>query len=237
MHIYINQHFASRRAKQSSSMEKLTDFALGQHSIAMEHTILPTDFPEVPSSSRVNFPVHHLRQPTLTAPFTMAHQPNANANFPLPPYTSAFATNMVVDSDLPFTTLKKGKQKGATSPSSHSIPSFFQRRPLPLSPKTVATAAGTNHPDAPPTKKGYQQVPQQMRTKIQRTQPLLYSLHQNPTFLPHGSGLIFQCPLPAHHSTLIQTFFSLFRNSFLQHGKLTLSFLSFQHPWPQSIPH
>ena len=83
----------------------------------------------------------------------MVHQPNANINFPLFPSTSAIATNMVVDSDLPFTIVKKGKQEGSTKPSSHSIPSYFQSCTLPLPPETVATAAGTNHPDAPPTKK------------------------------------------------------------------------------------
>ena len=33
---YINQQFALRRAKWSSSIEKLSDFALGQHTITME---------------------------------------------------------------------------------------------------------------------------------------------------------------------------------------------------------
>ena len=33
---YINQQFASRRAKWLHSMEKLSDFVLGQHILAME---------------------------------------------------------------------------------------------------------------------------------------------------------------------------------------------------------
>ena len=33
---YINQQFALRRAKWLCSMEKLSDFALGQHTITME---------------------------------------------------------------------------------------------------------------------------------------------------------------------------------------------------------
>ena len=168
----------------------------------------------------------------------MAHQPDANANFPLPPSTSTFATNMVVDSDLPFTIVKKGKQKGATTPLSHSIPSFFQRCPLPLPPKTVATAAGTDHPDAPPTKK---RISTGSTTNVnQNTEDSTSPLQSPPESDFSSLWLQIDLPMPIpntpfySHSDIL---LSLFRHSLLQHGKLTLSFLSFQHPWPQSIPH
>ena len=115
-------------------------------------------------------------------------------------------------------------------PSSRGAHCLFLQKPLPLQLAPIIQMLLQ-------PRKGSQQVLQQMKTKIQRTQPLLYSLHQNPTFLPLGSRLIFQCPFPTHHSALIQTSFSLFRHSLLQHGKLILSFLSFQHPWLQNIPH
>ena len=83
----------------------------------------------------------------------MAHQPDADANLCSTTATPSPAINMLIDSDHPHSVPKKGKQKGATTPSTHTIPSFFQRSPLPPPPTTVATAVGTDHPDAPPTKK------------------------------------------------------------------------------------
>ena len=87
------------------------------------------------------------------APTTMAHQPDANTN-PCPTSSASLsATNMLNDSNHPYSVPKKGKQKGATTPLTLTIPSFFQRRPLPSLPTTVVTAVGTEHPNAPPTKK------------------------------------------------------------------------------------
>ena len=83
----------------------------------------------------------------------MAHQPDANATLCSTATTPSPATNMLIDSDHPYSVPKKGKQKGTTTHLTHTIPSFFQRRPLPSPPTTVATAVGTDHPDAPPTKK------------------------------------------------------------------------------------
>ena len=83
----------------------------------------------------------------------MAHQPDTDAN-PLPStFTFHLATNMIMDSDPPFKMVNKGKWKAATTSLSQSLLSYDQRQKLPASHITVATAAGTNHPDAPPTKK------------------------------------------------------------------------------------
>ena len=146
----------------------------------------------------------------------MAHQPDANINFLLPPSTSAFATDMVVDSDLPFTIVKKGKQKGATTPLSLSIPSYFKRRTLPLPPKTVATVAGTNHPDAPPTKKRISTGPTTNENK--NTEDPTSPLQSPPESDFSSSWLRIDLPMPipnTHYSIHIQTFFSLFKHFLL----------------------
>ena len=88
-----------------------------------------------------------------TAPTTIAHQPDADTNICPTTSVPSPANNLITDSDHPYSVPKKGKQKGVTTPLTLTIPSFFQRRPLPSPPTTVVTAVGTDYPDAPPTKK------------------------------------------------------------------------------------
>ena len=82
----------------------------------------------------------------------MAHQPDTNANLCHITFTPSTANNMIIDSIHPYLVPKKGKQKGAMTPSTLTIPSFFQRRPLPSPPTTVVTAVAIDHPIAPTTK-------------------------------------------------------------------------------------
>ena len=53
----------------------------------------------------------------------------------------------------PIYVTKKEKQKGAKIPSISTIPSFLQRCPFPSLTITAGKAAGTNHSEAPQTKK------------------------------------------------------------------------------------
>ena len=92
-------------------------------------------------------------KPMQVAPITMVNQPNASSDFlSPPPDLDSQTSNMIID-NTPFTTVTNKKEKGSTDCAANTIASFFQQRPLPSPPVTVATATGTNHPEAPPTKK------------------------------------------------------------------------------------
>ena len=160
-------------------------------------------------------------------PTTMAHQPNANANLCSTTATPSPATNMLIDSDHPYSVPKKGKQKGATIPSTHTIPSFFQRHPLPPSPTTVATAVGTDHPDTPTTKKRISTTTPTNEKGPANNPIRTPQSHQKPTFRPAGSGLTSPWPPPTLHSTPTRIFFSHCKPFLLQLGKLIHSSHSF----------
>ena len=57
----------------------------------------------------------------------------------------------MITEDIPFTLVVNKKEKPTTG--INTIPSFFQRRPLPPPPVTAATSVGYDHPEAPITKK------------------------------------------------------------------------------------
>ena len=87
------------------------------------------------------------------APTTMVHQPNTKTNLCPTSSTPLSATNMPIDSNLPYSVPKKGEQKGATTPSTLTIQLFCQRRLFPSPPTTVVAAIDIDHPGTPPTKK------------------------------------------------------------------------------------
>ena len=92
-------------------------------------------------------------KPTQVVPITMAYQPNTNSDFLSPPPDSDSQTsNMIID-NTPFTTVSNKKEKRSTGSAANTILLFFQHRLPPSPPITIATATGTNHPEAPPTKK------------------------------------------------------------------------------------
>ena len=77
---------------------------------------------------------------------------------------------MTVDSH-PLTIVTNKKEKRSTETSTNTIPSFFQQRPLPPPPVTIATAVSTNHPDTPPTKRRISTPPLQSANSPPGTPP------------------------------------------------------------------
>jgi hypothetical protein len=59
---------------------------------------------------------------------------------------------MIID-NTQFTTVSNKKERRSTGSAANTIMSFFQQRSLPSPPVRIATATGTGHPEAPPTKK------------------------------------------------------------------------------------
>ena len=104
-------------------------------------------------------------------PTTMAFQPNTAPDFLAPLHEqNTTATNMTVKSQL-FTMVTNKKEKRTTGTLTNTIPSFFQQHPLPPPPVTIATAVGTDHPDAPPTKKRISTPPLQSANSSPGTPP------------------------------------------------------------------
>jgi hypothetical protein len=65
------------------------------------------------------------------APITMAYQPDADSDLLTSlPDPATLATNMIID-NTPYITVPNKNKKQPTGSSANTIPSFFQRRPLP----------------------------------------------------------------------------------------------------------
>jgi hypothetical protein len=114
--------------------------------------ILPKKYLVVPKLLPLFLQYSIYSKPTQVVPITMVYQPGTKSDFPSPPPDSDIqATNMIIDKTQ-FTTVSNKKGKRSTESAANTIPSFSQQYPHPSPPVTVATATGTNHPEALPTK-------------------------------------------------------------------------------------
>ena len=179
----------------------------------VQDTILHKNFPEAPSSSSANFLVHHQQYLTTRLPITMAHQPDADAVPFLQPSPSTLQLAWSLTLTIPYSSKqwKIERRKDIFLTLQFII---LPKAPSTCTSITVATAARTVHPDAPPTKNGHQQLLQQIKQKKPLIQPCFCSLHSNPIFLPLGSKLILNAysqqstVLSLRHSSFIlQVFF------------------------------